>query len=135
MTPEPCRHPRHTVGRVFRANGDYVVEARCDDCGTNIDGAGRWRKRTYLDRPDDLPVLEDRRSDRPPCVRCGARGVEEHHWAPRAAFPDDYELWPKAWLCRPCHNLWHVNVTRQVLRQHRRQPAAEWDDNDPGRPF
>ena len=46
------------------------------------------------------------------CVVCGARGAEMHHWAPRAIFgKDECEQWPKDFLCKSCHDLWHLKVT------------------------
>jgi hypothetical protein len=40
------------------------------------------------------------------CERCGAAGVETHHWAPRSLFRD-FNAWPTAQLCPACHALWH----------------------------
>src|ERR1700733_6090998 len=40
------------------------------------------------------------------CEHCGAAGVETHHWAPKGLFRD-YQTWPTAKLCPPCHTLWH----------------------------
>ena len=50
----------------------------------------------------------------PRCAKCGARGAERHHWAPRAIFGQDAaETWPKDFLCLACHEEWHRLVTPQ----------------------
>jgi len=61
-----------------------------------------------------VPVVE--RMGQPRCARCGARGAEEHHWAPRALFgKDQAERWPKDFLCKPCHDELHRLVTPQLV--------------------
>lgn len=52
--------------------------------------------------------------DAPRCSRCGKRGAEVHHWAPRKIFGDDCEKWPKDTLCVDCHKLWHKLVTPTI---------------------
>ena len=47
----------------------------------------------------------------PVCRVCGIHEVELHHWAPRALFGDDADLWPMDFLCRECHSRWHTAVT------------------------
>jgi hypothetical protein len=50
------------------------------------------------------------------CARCGRRGAEEHHWSPRAIFgKDEAETWPKDFLCKACHDEWHLKVTPQLV--------------------
>ena len=50
------------------------------------------------------------------CAKCGSRGAELHHWAPRAIFgPDEADHWPKDYLCKACHAEWHAKVTPQLL--------------------
>jgi hypothetical protein len=52
----------------------------------------------------------------PRCARCGARGAEEHHWAPRAIFgKESADDWPKDFLCKACHDEWHRRVTPQLV--------------------
>ena len=59
---------------------------------------------------ENLPVhgLPDQQR----CHRCGERGAELHHWAPKAIFgKDEAEHWPKDWLCPKCHAFWHQRAT------------------------
>ncbi len=67
----------------------------------------------YLDanQIDQLPVLMPELYTR--CAVCGSRGAELHHWAPKALF-DDYDKWPKDFLCKACHDRWHSVVTPQL---------------------
>lgn len=58
-----------------------------------------------------LPVLLPDFANR--CVRCGRRECELHHWAPEHLF-DDFNDWPKDFLCPDCHNLWHSVVTPEM---------------------
>ena len=44
------------------------------------------------------------------CERCGAPGVELHHWAPRVVFVGDADDWPTGDLCPPCHVEWHERM-------------------------
>ena len=30
-------------------------------------------------------------------------------------FPNDANLWPTDYLCKPCHDLWHKTVTPQLI--------------------
>ena len=56
------------------------------------------------------------RMDQPRCAKCGVRGAEEHHWAPQAMFgKDEANRWPKDFLCKPCHDEWHLKVTPQLV--------------------
>ncbi len=70
------------------ANGVLQVWRRCDGCGLNRLGPGKWVPHEYLrERGIDiegLPVVNDEVRRRPPWRVCGARGTELHHWAPRA---------------------------------------------------
>ena len=60
------------------------------------------------------PVVEVMNGKR--CARCGHRGAEEHHWAPRGIFgPEEAETWPKDYLCKECHDGWHLRVTPQLV--------------------
>lgn len=63
--------------------------------------------------PELLPVARDL-SVEVRCSRCGCRGAELHHWAPRHLFGDDADKWPKDYLCKSCHDEWHDLVTPGV---------------------
>lgn len=93
--------------RVRIANGSEQIRRRCDTCKQLL---GRIYARNRFD-PDVIAAMtlaEDWTNSRPPCVVCGARGTDIHHWAPRALFGDESDLWPTAWLCPPCHQRWHA---------------------------
>ena len=62
----------------------------------------------------NLPVLPARFEQR--CSKCGERGAELHHWAPRALFgKDEADQWPKDYLCVTCHRRWHQLVTPSLV--------------------
>lgn len=50
------------------------------------------------------------------CARCGNRGTEEHHWAPKEIFGDKADSWPTDRLCLPCHIEWHekMNIHKEL---------------------
>jgi hypothetical protein len=61
-----------------------------------------------------LPIIMPHLYSR--CGRCGARGCEEHHWAPIAIFgQEEADKWPKDFLCKTCHDEWHRMVTPQLV--------------------
>lgn len=63
-----------------------------------------------------LPIIIPDLSQR--CVRCGKREAELHHWAPKGIFGDkEAEQWPKDYLCKNCHELWHVKVTPKLVKE------------------
>jgi hypothetical protein len=62
-----------------------------------------------------VPVVVEAEAKR--CARCGARGAEEHHWAPQAKFgKEEADRWPKDFLCKACHDKWHRLVTPELVR-------------------
>lgn len=84
----------------------------------NSKTGGIWIAKELLqDNGVDLslaPVVEIMSAPR--CARCGRRGAEEHHWAPRAIFGEAAaESWPKDYLCKRCHDEWHQTVTPQLV--------------------
>ena len=86
---------------------------------TERSGGGIWISRTALEiagvDASAAPVVE--RLGQPRCARCGARGAEEHHWAPKGLFGgDEAERWPRDFLCKRCHDLWHRTVTPALVR-------------------
>lgn len=92
--------------RVKIANGSEQIRLQCDYCDRVL-GPIFSRSRFTAPQLAAMPLAEDWTSSRPPCVRCGAWGTEEHHWAPRSLFGDEADLWPTAWLCPNCHQRWH----------------------------
>lgn len=82
-----------------------------------------WMGQNGYSLVEEIPAVEDLR---PPdtCERCGARGVEVHHTAPREWFGDTLcEQWPTQNLCRECHALWHqvsnIAAARTTVRNLR----------------
>ena len=58
---------------------------------------------------ESIPIWKIK--DAPRCSRCGDRGAELHHWAPKEIFgEDEAELWPKDYLCVTCHRDWHGKI-------------------------
>lgn len=88
----------------------------CSFCETRNPGRGNKffiphdtiKKHLTQEQIDALPKLLPDLMVR--CARCGHRECELHHWAPQHLF-DDSEDWPKDYLCRDCHDLWHKVVT------------------------
>lgn len=90
-----CNHWTYKRGGGFWISNEQLAEAGVDVTATRI-----------------MEIVSGHR-----CARCGSRGGEEHHWAPRAIFgPDVAESWPKDWLCKSCHDTWHKLVTPQLVK-------------------
>lgn len=74
-------------------------------------------KETILSMGIDLStirVVERINGER--CSRCGRHGAELHHWAPCGIFGRiEADLWPKDFLCKECHDLWHTKVTPSLV--------------------
>lgn len=51
------------------------------------------------------------------CEVCGAKGAENHHWAPWALFGSEAQSWPQSYLCPRCHKRWHDTVTPTISTQ------------------
>ena len=62
---------------------------------------------------EDIPLARYDCGER--CAKCGVRGTELHHWAPQGLF-DDAESWPKDYLCKKCHNLWHKKINVKMIK-------------------
>jgi hypothetical protein len=105
---EVCRHCGGGMGRkvAYRyRNGVVHVRHECSRCATLSLYCLPKSSAT-----SDLPLVRDRLGEGSPCARCGRRGTELHHWAPRKHFGDEADLWPVDWLCRDCHRRWHVET-------------------------
>ena len=80
---------------------------------------GMWIAKTLLESNgidlSSLPVVATEIGPR--CVKCGQRGAEENHWAPKAIFGSEADNWPKDMLCKPCHAEWHAKVTPQFFKK------------------
>lgn len=107
-------------GAVIRKNGVRHIYAQAKEgalpVGHQDPDLLRWMGQNGHSCIEEIPVIRD---DRPPttCERCGARGVETHHWAPREWFGKrEADLWPTAELCRTCHQIWHWAAERAAAR-------------------
>jgi len=107
---EACRRCGGGTGRkvAYRyQNGVIHVRHECSRCATLslycLPGGGTSSTK-------DLPLARDRFGEGRPCARCGRKGTELHHWAPRKHFGVEADLWPVDWLCRDCHRRWHVET-------------------------
>lgn len=81
--------------------------------------ADKVYERLTRNQIQSLPLLMDRPTSR--CAKCNSRGVENHHWAPKAIFGDDAENWPQDYLCKPCHDLWHSKMSGAMLSKLNQQ--------------
>ncbi len=108
-----------TLGRYIQVNGRIAARWVCDRCGdygSTGDIAGRVTA-SFGYTVAELPVCVDRSGEyveRDACW-CGSPGMEDHHWAPKALFPD----WP--WhltipLCVDHHREWHDRMRQHGLR-------------------
>lgn len=120
-----CRHCGfETVFRLHRqkfVNGSehFVwVCKKCERLNPSKDGGmyipnAKIHSTLTPDQIASLPVLMPDAFSR--CVVCGSRDCELHHWAPKFLFgPDVANKWPKDYLCKSCHDLWHETVTPKI---------------------
>ena len=97
----------------FRANGAKGYMWLCSRCNRRDPfGQGLFVSNSIVEErltPQEielLPVIIEAFFNR--CAKCGSRGGENHHWAPKEIFGDaEAERWPQDWLCTPCHIEWH----------------------------
>lgn len=111
-----CQHSQSTIGVTVNQDSTRRVWRRCDECGENTGGHGKWIPHSEIGNTlDSLPIFDSYRAERPPCVRCGTFGTQLHHFMPRHVLgPVEADLWPTAWLCPSCHERWHQLVDRQA---------------------
>jgi len=102
-----------SFGRCEMQSGENHVLARCSECKAEINGQGHFVSKKLI--PDSilsqLPVFVSYLDYDIPCEVCGSPGVELHHWGPKQFFPDNFEKWPKSYLCPTCHQEWHNKIT------------------------
>ncbi len=122
-----CLHNQTELGRTIMASGEFHVSRRCKLCLKNVTASGQWIPKKqlagFVDDFEALPIFADYRSNNPPCYICGAIGTEEHHFAPKELFPETFEKWPKAYLCKLHHREWHNKITipLRTLRNRERK--------------
>jgi hypothetical protein len=95
--------------RIRIGNGSEQIRQQCQHCA-DVLGRSFGRDRFTPEQLANMPLVQDWSRSRPPCVRCGTFGTEEHHWAPRALFGEESDLWPTSWLCPGCHQRWHQTL-------------------------
>lgn len=115
-----ARVTRQEISCRVAANGAEHFGWWCLECKwwTESKNGGFWiPKETLIANGVDLSVMRVvERMEQHRCVVCGARGTEEHHWAPQAIFGKEVaDRWPKDFLCKQCHDEWHRLVTPQLV--------------------
>lgn len=103
----------HELFVVVASNGARQVRGRCVRCSTESENIGHDALRFLGIDPNTIPVARDYAVEfaRHPCVVCGSRYTEFHHWAPRAIFGDAAENYPGDYLCTDCHVDWHRRMS------------------------
>src|SRR5574343_876621 len=109
----PCKaETRFVLHRQFTGSGAESFVWVCGACQTrNPDRSPRHfisreqvKNHVTDEQIENLPTIMPRLSNR--CAKCGNRGTELHHWAPRAIFGTDADNWPTDYLCKDCHDHW-----------------------------
>jgi hypothetical protein len=119
-----CKTTTEAELRIHQKENGYDYAWVCQTCSTMAPfGGPMWipkdlvESRIAKELCESLPVIVHVPVAR--CVVCGARGVEEHHWAPRAMFGLEVSRqWPTDWLCKEHHDLWHSIVTPQLVNRN-----------------
>lgn len=108
--------------KIFQ-NGAYAFVWKCPCGKLNPFNSQLWiAKETVETRLSDeelesLPVVMFDAANR--CVKCGERTCELHHWSPVAIFgSEEADRWPKDYLCKPCHDEWHLKITPQLVKSY-----------------
>lgn len=105
--------------KMVRADGGYHVSIKHN--GQHIIGHPFFsRKAIPSEIFDNLTIEDDYSLNNPPCARCKANGTQLHHWAPKALF-EDAETWPQDYLCKKCHDRWHLTLTIPLKTLQRRE--------------
>lgn len=108
--------------QLFQNDSEHFVWV-CSECRTrNPDRSKNFfidselvRKHVSPEKIERLPVIMPDLSNR--CAVCGSRGAELHHWAPTGIFGKESGDWPKDYLCKEHHDLWHLMVTPQLVKE------------------
>ena len=114
-----CGFPQAELRQTISAGGQVQVGWVCRSCASPVmDRRGRQyiphdELRAAGIEPADLPIQHNYSRDTR-CIHCGTRGAQVHHWAPRAIFGSDADLWPTDMLCQPCHDEWHARLTGKL---------------------
>ena len=97
------------IYRQINGNGAQVIVARCCKCDRIPNRKQPFLPKAEYPNWEKYPLYQDNTQYSDPCVviGCGRRDTEYHHWAPRALFGEDAELYPGAYLCQFHHDHWH----------------------------
>ena len=120
------------------ASGEVHIAYRCLSCLKNLNSTGQWIGKETIKKLaidiESLPIFDDYRANNPPCAVCNKRGTELHHFAPKELFPDTFEDWPKAYLCKTHHDEWHNKLTipLRTLRNRQRKLNHDQPHANPG---
>lgn len=116
-----CKHCKteSNTRRVKRkaSDGSYQLFLQCVNCGENFDSKF-LPKKFYPDWEQwtEVPPL-----DQALCSVCDKPGAQLNHYMPvsiaRKAGVNP-EAWPKGYLCKECHSLWHTLVTPGLLKEN-----------------
>lgn len=82
---------------------------------------------------ESITVGDDYSLNNPPCKRCGERGTQLHHWAPKELF-EDAEDWPQDYLCKKHHQEWHDTITNPFRTLKRKMEKINGQSNVEPRP-
>lgn len=105
--------------KMVKADGDYHVSIKYN--GQHIKGHPFFSQKAIPSEIfDNLTIEDDYSENNPKCARCGGRGTQLHHWAPKELF-EDAEDWPQAYLCRIHHKEWHDKLTNPFRTLRRRE--------------
>jgi hypothetical protein len=107
--PRPTHKYVRALFGVVNSGGTLNAVVVCGVCGHGRESVSHQLLTRYDILPKELPLLADLRRDY--CERCGELGAQLHHMAPWALF-SDADNWPLAYLCQPCHALWHTTMGR-----------------------
>ena len=122
-----CRKCRWQIGRLARyvySNGRSSLRWQCSRCGDygSFSDVGVAFLAPFGVSVLDLPVCFDASGTAPPCIVCGLKTTEFHHWAPTAIFHTDgwTDLgdWSSVgdYLCTRHHEEWHNRMRTHGLR-------------------
>ncbi len=110
-----------TLGQFINRASHISYGLRCDTCNGNVpDSKGRiWIPKEDLKTAgidsESVPLLSFSSGNR--CAKCGERGAQLHHWAPKHLFNHGADYWPTDYLCDDCHLKWHNLVTPNMCRK------------------
>ena len=110
-----CGAAKPTISRLIKSNGTSDMIITCISCGRNS-GPHKHSLFTKEGVIIELVAVHDDRRDQSKCCSvdgCYNVNVELHHWLP-VHLAEDYnvaEAYPKSYLCKEHHDLWHKFMT------------------------